>query len=334
MVDINIKLEIPGSEQLLKMLASGIGAVGGPMLARVTARAEADALRIKAQGEADALRIEAHGKGDALRLIVAAQAEAQQSFSRPPSSIHGEIEVRGEIEARLSFQEEKRQANIESVVRGAAAELGEKQVQAHDVDHDWTARFFTEVQDVSSEKLQQIWAKILAGEVETPGKTSMQTLSILKNMSQRDAELFQRVAPFIIKDFVLKDASTGKISGFPSYLDFLKLSYHNLVHVGSGLHKTFEEQSDHHFQDHDIVYQITKSDPGTFSIAIPCHALTPSGQELYAFIQCSKNEDYLGVLAAFLKKNDDGKLASARILARIGSNLRTEPWRDIEPRIP
>ena len=114
MVDINIKLEIPGSEQLLKMLASGIGAVGGPMLARVTARAEADALRIKAQGEADALRIEAHGKGDALRLIVAAQAEAQQSFSRPPSSIHGEIEVRGEIEARLSFQEEKRQASVQA----------------------------------------------------------------------------------------------------------------------------------------------------------------------------------------------------------------------------
>ena len=317
---VDIKLEIPAVEQLLKETVSGIGAVGGPMLARWKARAEADALRIEAQG-----------KADALRLIVAAQAEAQQSFSRTPLSIHGEIDVRDEIAARLSFQEEKRQANTESVVRGAAVELGEKQVQAHDVDHDWTARFFAEVQDVSSEKMQQIWAKILAGEVETPGRTSMQTLSILKNMSQRDAELFERVAPFIMKDFVLSDASTEKISGFPPYSDFLKLSYHNLMHVESGLHATFVKPSDYHFQDHNTVYQITESDPGTYNVSIPCYVLTPSGQELYAFIQCSKNEDYLGVLAAFLKKNDDVKLA----YARIGSDgLRTEPWRDIEPRMP
>ena len=325
MVDINIKLEIPGFEQLVKATVSGIGAVAGPMLARWKAREEAAALRIEAQG-----------KGDALLLIAEAQAKAQQSFSRTLSSIHGEIEVRGEIEARLSFQEEKRQANIESVVRGAAAELGEKQVQAHDVDHDWTARFFTEVQDVSSEKMQQIWAKILAGEVETPGRTSMQTLSILKNMSQRDAELFERVAPFIIRDFVLRDDSTGEISGFPSDSDFLELSHHNLMHVGSGLNSNLKGSSEHNIQDHDIVYRITiaKSDLGTYEISIPCHALTPSGQELYAFIQYSKNEDYLGVLAAFLKKQGGGKLAYARILARIGSNLHMESWRDIEPRMP
>ena len=309
---VDIKVDIPAVEQLLKMFASGVGAVSGPMMARW-----------KAQAEADALRIEARGKGDALLLIAEAQAKAQEILGGIPSSIRGGIEVHGEeIQARLSFQEEKRQANIESVVRKAAAELGEKQVQAHDVDHDWTARFFAEVQDVSSEKMQQIWAKILAGEVETPGKTSMQTLSILKNMSQRDAELFERVAPFIVVDFVLSDASTEKISGFPLYSDFLKLSHHNLIHVEPGLQTSFEGSSGQNFQDHNIVYQITKSDPGTYRFTIPCHLLTPSGHELYAFIQCSKNEDYLGVLAAFIKKNDDVKLA----YARIGSDgLRTEP---------
>ena len=318
---VDIKLEIPALEQLLKILASGVGAVGGPMLARW-----------KAQASADALRIEAQGKGDALRLIAKEQAKAQESFSGIPSS--GEIDVHGEeIQARLSFQEEKRQANIESVVRKTADELGEKRVQAHDVDHDLTARIFAEVQDVSAEKLQQIWAKILAGEVETPGRTSMQTLSILKNMSQRDAELFERVAPFIIQDFVLSDARTEKISGFPRYSDFLKLSYHNLIHVEPGLATSFEGSSKYHLQDHNTVYQITKSDPGTYRLTIPCHLLTPSGKELYAFIQCSKNEDYLGVLAAFLKKNDNGKLAYAQIV-RVGSNLQLEPWRDIEPRMP
>lgn len=57
-------------------------------------------------------------------------------------------------------------------------------------DHDWTARFFSDVQDVSSEKLQDLWAKVLRGEVERAGSTSLRTLSILKNIDARSAELF------------------------------------------------------------------------------------------------------------------------------------------------
>ena len=132
-------------------------------------------------------RIEARERGMPCVLNCGRHAGSEKP-RRYSSSIHGEIEVRGEIEARLSFQEEKRQANTESVVREAAAEVGEKQVQAHDVDHDWTARFFAEVQDVSSEKMQQIWAKILAGEVETPGRTPCSKVDIGKHV-RGEAEL-------------------------------------------------------------------------------------------------------------------------------------------------
>ena len=162
MVDINLK--IAPIERLLKIVVSGVGAVGGPMLARWKAQTKADALRIKAQAQADAIR-----------LIADAQADARQSLNVAPSSIQGEINVRNEIQARLFFQEEKRQGNIESVVGMAAKEIGEKEVQDHEIDHDWTARFFADVQDVSSEKMQQIWAKILAGEVKTPGGTFIQS---------------------------------------------------------------------------------------------------------------------------------------------------------------
>ena len=320
MVDINLK--VPALEKLLDYCASGVGAIGGPMLARWKARTEADVLRIKAQGQADAIR-----------LITDAQAEARQSFEVVPSSIQGEIDVRNEIQARLSFQEEKRQGNIEAVVGMAADELGKKQVQTHDVDHDWTARFFADVQDVSSEKMQQIWAKILAGEVETPGRTSMQTLSILRNMSQRDAELFERTANFVIKDFVLKDDSTKSIPGFPHYEDFMRLSHHNLIHLGTGLQKFLEGSPEYHVDDGDTLYRIHKGGTEIYNFKIPSHALTPSGMELYAFINCRKNEDYLGVLAEYLRKRDGGRLAYAQILDRTGPDWRVGPWIDVEPRI-
>ena len=323
-MDINLK--IPAIEQLIKITASGIGAVVGPMVVRRQARASADAYRIEAQG-----------KADSIVLIADAQAKARESLSIIPSSTHGEIDVQGEIQARLAFQEEKRQCNIEAVVGRAADELGESMVQSHNIDHDWTARFFADVQDVSSEGMQRIWAKILAGEVETPGRTSMQTLSILKNMSQRDAELFQRTTSFIISDFVLHDESTASVSGFPIYTDFMRLSHHNLIHLGTGLQTELHGSSQYFILDGDVVYRIYRDSSEIFKIAIPCHVLTPSGKELYSLGSLKKNDDYLSVLVNFLDRGDKGKLAYAQILSKVGDRLadwQFGEWKEIEPRVP
>ena len=199
MVDINIK--IPAIEKLVDYTASGIGAIAGPMLAKW-----------KAQTGADALRIEAEGKADAIRLITEAQSDARKKFDAPSLSIHGELDVSDKTHARITFQEEKRQRNIETVVRMAAEEIKDTEVQDHEIDHDWTAQFFASVQDVSSDKMQQIWARILSGEVETPGRTSLHTLTILKNLTQKDAELFSKMANFVIDDFILNRMAVQKPS--------------------------------------------------------------------------------------------------------------------------
>ena len=178
MVELNLK--IPAIEKLVDYCASGIGAIGGPMLSRWTAQRRADAQRIEAQGQADVTR-----------LIADAQAEARSLLPAGHSSSRGELAIGKEIKSRLEFQEKKRQSNIKSVVSMAAEEIRDKEVADHEVDHDWTARFFADAQDATSEHMQKIWAKILAGEVETPGRTSLHTLAILKNMTQRDAKLFE-----------------------------------------------------------------------------------------------------------------------------------------------
>ena len=92
---------------------------------------------------------------------------------------------------RIQFQEAKRQRSIEAVVQQAAFELGDRNVRDHEPDHDWTARFFNEVQDVSSEAMQALWAKVLAGEVERPNSTSIKTLSILRNLDTATAGIFR-----------------------------------------------------------------------------------------------------------------------------------------------
>ena len=190
MVDLNVK--VPALEKLVDYTASGIGAVAGPMLAPWTARKAAEARLIEAKAEADSLK-----------PIADAQAEARHSLAAPDEAGRGVVEIDEDgIRQRVEFQERKRQANIASVVRDSAAELGDKEVPDREPDHDWIARFFDGVQDVSSEEMRKLWARILSREVEEPGRTSLRTLDILKNMTKEDAQLFRRVRDYVIDDYV------------------------------------------------------------------------------------------------------------------------------------
>lgn len=190
---MEVKLRVPGLEKLLDYAVSGIGGVAGPMLALWRARREAAARQIAAEGEVEVRRILAEGQASTMQIIANAQADARQILVSPDSTIRGELDIAQAITQRIQFQEEKRQRNIRAVVERAARELGDTEVPDHEPDHDWTARFFDDVQDVSSEEMQSLWAKVLAGEVERPGSTSIRTLSILRNLDQGAAILFRRL---------------------------------------------------------------------------------------------------------------------------------------------
>ena len=172
--------------------ASGIGSIAGPMLAPWRARRESEARQITARGEREVGKILAEGQADTMRLIANAQADARAILISPDFSISGELDMSQAIHQRVQFQEEKRQRNILAVVEQAAAELGDNEVESSEPNHDWTARFFSEVQDVSSEDMQVLWSKVLAGEVERPGSTSLRTLDILRNIDRATAALFRK----------------------------------------------------------------------------------------------------------------------------------------------
>ena len=178
---MDINLNVPALEKLLDYAASGIGSVAGSMLAPWKARREAQAKLIAAKGDATVLQIQAEAQSEARAILVSRDTD-----------ITGELDITNTVNQRIQFQEQKRQINIESVVKEAASQLGDKNVANSEPDHDWTARFFNEVQDVSSEEMQSLWAKILAGEVERAGSTSIRTLGILKNLDQATAKLFSK----------------------------------------------------------------------------------------------------------------------------------------------
>lgn len=190
---VDVELKVPAIEKLVDYTASGIGSIAGPMLASWIARREAQAKQIAAKGDVEEQKILAAGHADKMRTIANAQAEARATLVSPDSIVQGELDIAQTVTQRIQFQEEKRQRNIRTVVEHAALELGDKDVSNSEPDHDWTARFFNDVQDVSSEEMQSLWGKVLAGEVERPRSTSILTLSILRNLDQATASIFRKL---------------------------------------------------------------------------------------------------------------------------------------------
>ena len=177
---MDVNLNITALEKLVDYTASGIGSVAGPMLAPWKARWAAKAALITAKSDSEILKIQAE-----------AQSKARETLVSQDANVTGEIDIQDAVNQRIQFQEQKRQANIVSVVGKAANQLGDTEVADREPDHDWTARFFNEVQDVSSEEMQSLWAKVLAGEVKQAGSTSVRTLGILKTLDQNAALVFR-----------------------------------------------------------------------------------------------------------------------------------------------
>ena len=188
----------PGIDKLIEVTASGVGGVAGTFLATWKARKEGTARVIAAKADAEILMIRAKAHAKARDLLLADN-----------SVVGGEIDLADRVNERIAYQEQKRLTNIGRVVGEAALELEHKEVPATEPDHDWAARFFNEVQDVSSEEMQTLWAKVLAGEVERPRSTSIRTLGVLKDLDQATAKLFAKFCSACI--YVFPEAGQGMI---------------------------------------------------------------------------------------------------------------------------
>ena len=323
---------VPAFLKLLDYTASGIGSVAGPMLAPWKSRREAAARRLAAQGEADSLRVLAEGQAAALQIISGAQAEARSTVMDQNSEFHGQIEISETITQRIRFQEEKRHSNIAAAVVAAATELGDKEVPDHEPDHDWTARFFNEVQDVSSDDMRAIWAKVLAGEVEKPGSTSARTLTILKNLDRKSARLFNTLCSICVSlrldANVALDARVPSMGGQPGQNSLQKygLSYDSLNILNEyGL--IIPDYNSYY--PYTIPIGITVGVSGQEMIRIPFTfqkrfwvlepmpefrqadefrlsgvMLTQAGRELQSVVAVEPNHQFLEDLNGFFKKNN------------------------------
>ena len=202
----------------------------------------------------------------------------------------------------------------------AANELGDKEVSNHEPNHDWTARFFNDIQDVSSEEMQSLWAKVLAGEVEKPGSTSIQTLSILKNIDQATARLFGKLCSACISlrpdgnQFI--DARVPSLGGDAARnaLEKYGLGFGNLnvLNEHGLVISAYNSWVDYtnlvkvripfSFQGRNWVLLPTTERAIAKELKIHGVALTRSGQELSRIVDLAPMNEYTQALTRFFKE--------------------------------
>jgi len=152
-------------EKLIEVISQGIGTLYKPR-----------AIRKEADSEAYKIGVIERAKSNAI-------AESKII----------DLELYENIQQRIVYQETRKQINIDNITQIAGTQLSqEEEVSDEKIENDWTTRFFNIAQDISDEEMQNLWGRILAGEIKKPKSFSVRTLELLKNLSKEEAEIFTK----------------------------------------------------------------------------------------------------------------------------------------------
>lgn len=192
---------------------------------------------------------------------------------------------------RMAFQELKKQENIESVADRAYGLLeAELPVTAEPVEEDWMLRFFNCVEDISSEKMQELWACLLAGEIKKPGSFSLRTLERLHTMTQREAEAFQNFCMHCVQfddEFFIINSGEYQDNYEVPVSTILTLADCGLVVADANLVYRPKLKTGSNLLFYSAEYAFVVDSTTEEEHHIPIYPLTSSGVELAKLIQCS-----------------------------------------------
>lgn len=211
-------METPGERLVIKMWESlidkGIGSLLRPGQIRREGRAyvevRRDEMLVLAEAERDAAAIRSGqmrlstGDDGRLRALPVPQVSAAVSDTEPAqAALPAAVKTIGEGVIADGI---RREVNVSKAIMAAEAELlEEKQAPpSRQIDTDWLFRWRDMASAVSTEELQTLWGRVLAGEVKSPGAFSLRTLEFLKNVSQEEAQSIGILSRFAAENFIFR----------------------------------------------------------------------------------------------------------------------------------
>ena len=291
---MKLSVNYPGEKLLIRLWETvaekGVSALLRPWQMRREGRALADLRREDslslAQTELDVEDIRSGRKSfDASHQLVELHEQAS-----PLAVMHRNRdarEIRGEV-------------NVSKAILSAEAALADdpQAPPARTVDEDWLFRWRDAASLVSSEELQALWGRVLAGEIKSPGSFSLRTLEFLKNISHEEALQIAKLAPFVLSNsHIFNDKKLLDSEGitFSFLLDLQNLGITCGVDSNGLLLQAPSDNPDMFksvLSSHDRALLVTHEDASK-TLRLRSYGLTSLGQQICELGSFESHEIYL-----------------------------------------
>ena len=203
---------VAGAPPIVRAMAPGISAAFGTFLMGGQDRKNLEADRAFVEGMLQTGQTNFRYRGVAMEFEAFADAHQE------------------EIE-RLVTNTVNTMLKADSVVDWSKVNLGQ-------INPEFRRRWILEASNVSDETLQDLWARLLAGELESPGSVSNDTMSIARDLNKERAEEFQTLCsaalchwdgtPMIVVGCGDPGANSLEPYGL-SYDILMRLAHHRLI---------------------------------------------------------------------------------------------------------
>jgi hypothetical protein len=191
---------------------------------------------------------------------------------------------------------------LEGVVAAAAEEAAKlTSVPDEKPDTTWALRFLGYAEGMADPYLQELWGKVLTGEIKQPGSYSLRTLDVLSAMTQKEAQRFVAACQYLVW--------TPHYPCIPRDVTFLRgsdLTLRDFAELAEiGLFQETEVSMDpfgvgateYYFGFSDAALAVTKGPTPTNTVWLnPCLSiwlLTKSGRELTKFFPWETPSGYV-----------------------------------------
>lgn len=277
-------------------------------------------------------KIDAQSAGYAAVESAIAKAAAAEAGATP--------EIVGRAMEVLVRKAYRKEANVQAAGVAALEDLRENEeanrAEAHDttteIDDDWLNVFERYAEDASTERMQRLWGRVLAGEIRRPGRYAIRTLRFLSEFSQKDAEVF---TDFAVNCFggiaptkLAKPADKSDIS------DLLNLDAADIIQGVGGLGLTNTMQ----FNEAGIAAKVERGLAIVFvgqpkeKLKTSAMIITPLGQELLSLLP---NRDTLAAARRVAHAMRCQQTEAAYLYRVVNGSLAETPieilWQNEEP---
>ena len=156
-------------------------------------------------------------------------------------------------------------------------------IEVPEPDEEWLNVFERYAEEASTERMQKLWGRVLAGELRKRGSFSMRSLRFLSEFSQADAVLFANFCENVFGECV--PMSLVKPDADADIRDLLSLKAADLIEgaeSGLQLTLTFDEHGFAWLREGKLLLLFTGA-PGE-KIVVRSYTLTPIGRELIGLL--------------------------------------------------